>query len=433
MTTYSLPKEVNDLFVTELKRLEYGTRTIKIYVGQLKAFGVFIQPKHINSATPKEIKEYLEHLRDRKKLSAQTRSQIFWSINFYYNNLLQKKFNLEDLKVERKFVRPVQKIITPEQVLKIIANSSSFRDRILISLTYATALDLGEVMKLKPEDIDFKNQLLRIPTKKFKSRYAILPKILIQDLNDYLKTEKPDKFLFPGLKKGMALSSRSIQTAFNTAAKNAGFVGEFTFRILKYSYVKHLEKFGYDTVSILEAIGNNNSLTVYQYLLMDREVQVIKDSPLDLISNSRKNPISTDKLKSKIELLTNPDEKEYLNEAIECFNRGLLRPGVVFAWIAAIRNIQYKLLTHSLHALNTSIQTHNKNAKDVRTIEDFAFIKESVQLKAACDLNEIDKNEKTTLETCLDLRNNCGHPSKYKPEEHKVLAFLEDLLTIVFK
>lgn len=168
MTTYSLPKEVNDLFVTELKRLEYGTRTIKIYVGQLKAFGVFIQPKHINSATPKEIKEYLEHLRDRKKLSAQTRSQIFWSINFYYNNLLQKKFNLEDLKVERKFVRPVPKIITPEQVLKIIANSSSFRDRILISLTYATALDLGEVMKLKPEDIDFKNQLLRIPKKNLK-------------------------------------------------------------------------------------------------------------------------------------------------------------------------------------------------------------------------------------------------------------------------
>ena len=126
MTAYLLPKEVENLFVSELKRLEYSSRTIKIYVGQLKSFGTFIQPKHINSATPKEIKEYMEHLRDRKKLSPQTRSQIFWSINFYYNDLLKKRFDLDDLKVSRKFIRAVPKVITPEQILKTIASSSSF-------------------------------------------------------------------------------------------------------------------------------------------------------------------------------------------------------------------------------------------------------------------------------------------------------------------
>jgi len=65
-------------------------------------------------------------------------------------------------------------------------------------------------------------------------------------------------------------------------------------------------------------------------------------------------------------------------------------------------------------------------------IPDIIKLLVSVQLKAACDLGQIEKNEKLVLENCLDLRNNCGHPGQYKPEEYKALSFLEDLLTILF-
>ena len=51
----------------------------------------------------------------------------------------------------------------------------------------------------------------------------------------------------------------------------------------------------------------------------------------------------------------------------------------------------------------------------------------------AQDLGLFDKAEKTTLGEALDLRNRCGHPSKYVPGVKKVSSFIEDVVGIVFK
>ncbi len=53
-------------------------------------------------------------------------------------------------------------------------------------------------------------------------------------------------------------------------------------------------------------------------------------------------------------------------------------------------------------------------------------------LLAANDLGLFDKNEKDTLTEALNLRNRCGHPSKYRPGVKKVSAFVEDITSIVF-
>ena len=48
-------------------------------------------------------------------------------------------------------------------------------------------------------------------------------------------------------------------------------------------------------------------------------------------------------------------------------------------------------------------------------------------------MSVIDKSEKGHLKQALDLRNDCGHPVKYKPRENKVSAFIEDVVSIVGK
>ena len=48
------------------------------------------------------------------------------------------------------------------------------------------------------------------------------------------------------------------------------------------------------------------------------------------------------------------------------------------------------------------------------------------------DLSIFDKSEKRQLGQALDLRNDCGHPVKYKPGEKKVSSFIEDVTSIVF-
>jgi hypothetical protein len=54
-------------------------------------------------------------------------------------------------------------------------------------------------------------------------------------------------------------------------------------------------------------------------------------------------------------------------------------------------------------------------------------------LLAAEGIGALDKNERTTLEDALDLRNKCGHPTKYNPGIVKASSFVEDVIGIVFK
>lgn len=136
-------------------------------------------------------------------------------------------------------------------------------------------------------------------------------------------------------------------------------------------------------------------------------------------------------LETLIAKLKSTDERDYLIEAVTCLRVGALRSCVVFAWTAAIRNIQIKCLAQGKN-LNPALQKHDPNARTVKSLDDFAYIKDSTVLLAAQDLCIFDKSQRETAEEALKLRNRCGHPAKYSPKEKKVSSFIEDLISVVF-
>ncbi len=137
-------------------------------------------------------------------------------------------------------------------------------------------------------------------------------------------------------------------------------------------------------------------------------------------------------LENLVSKITDPDVRDYLEEALKCLQVGALRACTVFAWAAAIRTIQTSLIAKGPAALSAAIQKHDPKARPVNTLDDFAHIKDATSLLAAKDLGVLDKNEKDTLTEALNLRNRCGHPGKYRPGIKKVSAFVEDITSIVF-
>lgn len=79
------------------------------------------------------------------------------------------------------------------------------------------------------------------------------------------------------------------------------------------------------------------------------------------------------------------------------------------------------------------IKGHRPKASDFKKKDDFAYVNDATLLQVAQDLGVIDKTEKQRLGEALDLRNSCGHPSKYTAREKKVSAFIEDVIGIVWK
>lgn len=132
-----------------------------------------------------------------------------------------------------------------------------------------------------------------------------------------------------------------------------------------------------------------------------------------------------------VDNITDPIIKDYLDEAIKCLRVGALRACVVFVWTGAIRTVQNRLLAYG-GKLNSAIKKHDHRARDIKTIDHFAYIKDKTTILASFELGEFDKPQKDTLEEALNLRNRCGHPSKYKPGVKKVSSFIEDIVSIVF-
>jgi len=137
-------------------------------------------------------------------------------------------------------------------------------------------------------------------------------------------------------------------------------------------------------------------------------------------------------LEGLVKKVQEPDVREYLEEAIKCLRVGALRACTVFVWIGAVRTLQNAAMARGAAAVTAAVLKHDPKARPIKTLDDFAHVKDSVTLLAAKDLGVLDKNQKDTLNEALNLRNRCGHPGKYRPGAKKVSAFVEDITSIVF-
>lgn len=124
--------------------------------------------------------------------------------------------------------------------------------------------------------------------------------------------------------------------------------------------------------------------------------------------------------------------RDYVLESIKCLSGGALRAAIVFLWTGAIRTLQEVAFTKHYAILNPAIAKHDPKARSVNKLEDFAYIRDATMLLALQELGILDKGEKTTLGEALDLRNRCGHPTKYTPGIKKASSFIEDVIGIVW-
>lgn len=122
----------------------------------------------------------------------------------------------------------------------------------------------------------------------------------------------------------------------------------------------------------------------------------------------------------------------FIEEAILCLQVDARRAAIVFLWSGAVRELWTRAAAAGWPTVTAAVQKHDQRARPLTKIEDFAGIKDTTFLLAARELALIDKSEWTVLGHDLDLRNQCGHPTKFNPGPKKASAFIEDVLSIVF-
>lgn len=123
--------------------------------------------------------------------------------------------------------------------------------------------------------------------------------------------------------------------------------------------------------------------------------------------------------------------REYVEEAIRCLQIGARRAAVVFLWSGVVHDIRERVWAKGKGSIEEQLQRRNPKAK-FRRKADFAYVKDILLIELTGDLGIFEKSERKRLGEALDLRNDCGHPVKYRPGEKKVSSFIEDLLQVAF-
>jgi hypothetical protein len=142
--------------------------------------------------------------------------------------------------------------------------------------------------------------------------------------------------------------------------------------------------------------------------------------------------VEAQSLRALLPKLKNEDARLFLAEGIVCAEQTLFRAAVVLSWVGAVALLHDYAAGKKLDAFNAEALRRDKKWKPAKTAEDFGRMKEATFLEIAAAVSMIGKNVKQELETCLKLRNACGHPNSLKIGPNKVAAHLETLALNVY-
>lgn len=229
-----------------------------------------------------DIKNYLVYLSEEKGSATSTLNSAINALKFYYGNVLKKKFIYEVKRPRKDKKLPV--ILSKEEVVKILSSVDNIKHKTILVLVYSAGLRVGEVVKLKPEDIDSKRMLIHIKgSKGRKDRYTLLSEMALQILREYWRKYRPEKWLFGGAKEGRYLSIRSVDKIFRNACEKAGIKKDVSVHTLRHSFATHLLEGGTDLRYIQELLGHAHSKTTEIYTHVSTKSLGKITSPLDTI------------------------------------------------------------------------------------------------------------------------------------------------------
>lgn len=233
-----------------------------------------------------QVKDYLYLLQQRSKTPSQTYFKhtvyglrfILKTEGFAYDHL-----HLPSIAKSTKL--PV--VLSKQEVWQMLKVPILLKHKVLIALLYGCGLRCSEVSKLELRHIDFDRETIHIvQSKGNKDRILPMGVSLKRVLQKYVLAEKPEQYLFTGqmneTNTGEKMySSRGIQWAVKTIAKQAGISKVVHTHTMRHTYACHCLENGMNIVTLKDLLGHKNIETTMEYLKICQLDDKRVFSPLD--------------------------------------------------------------------------------------------------------------------------------------------------------
>jgi site-specific recombinase XerD len=260
--------------------------TMKSYCTYITAYLDFISDtlhKYPSQVRYSDIIRFIDTLQKGRGISDRTINAAISQIRFFTIYVLHKPWDPTQVPM-RKFDTYLPFVPSQEEVKIFISSISDIKVKAMVAVMYSSGLRIGEVCRLRYEDISRKNMRIHITHSKSRSdRYAVLSKEALDILTEYwFACGHPTGWLFPK----QTDPTRPIDTFFlsrhiHEHEKELGWPKRFTCHSFRHAFGTHLYENGVDLMTIKTLMGHKslNSTIIYVHLAVNSSTSAL--SPFD--------------------------------------------------------------------------------------------------------------------------------------------------------
>lgn len=272
----------------EMKLRGYSPKTRKSYRNHLLQFYRHFRGREIREIGEEEIRQYLLMLVEQKQASRSYHNQAISAIKLLYGRVLKRPKEIGEIPRPRG-ERKLPTVMSRNAAQALLNAVGNLKHQTLLVMMYSAGLRVGEVVRLRVEDIDADRRLIRVHQGKGrKDRYTLFSELARTMIEAYIDKYQPVKWLFPGSKAGGHLNERSVQKIVQCAREKANIPQHVTTHTLRHSFATHLLEAGTDLRYIQELLGHYSSKTTEIYTHVSKRDLGRIQSPADTLTIEKK-------------------------------------------------------------------------------------------------------------------------------------------------
>lgn len=205
-----------DEYLGYMKKIKLASDyTLINYPIHLRDFFQFTGGKY-NVTTPTINNKYRMHLLEERKFARSTINAKLSALRSYYHFLYDEEHidrNIaEKIELIEEENKEPKKVLSQQQVFKILDEVTDLRDRALLETLYTTGIREGELTAVNIENVDFENRLLYVikgkGKKGGKTRIIPISKTALKWVKAYIGSRKQGVLFLNN--RGSRLSERSV-------------------------------------------------------------------------------------------------------------------------------------------------------------------------------------------------------------------------------
>ena len=164
-----------------------SSRTADAYVHNISHFMKWTGNKPMEELTLQDARSFILEKR-RSGAKATTCNFYNSSVCFLYKHVLHIPWD-QDTVPRMKLDKKLPEVLTLEEIEKLIDTATDIRNKTIIALLYSSGLRVGELVKLRAEDIYMSRMQVYVPqSKNHRDRWTILSNRALELLKEYWRS-----------------------------------------------------------------------------------------------------------------------------------------------------------------------------------------------------------------------------------------------------